>query len=101
MGKQRLRRLREAGAGSSNLLTPTNYFLINQVLNNPTIPCRGYLKSTCHNFATLVLARGQSDGIISEARIGPMAGPGSEKRLPNPDKILQNPIGRNPMGTVR
>ena len=26
--------LREAGAGSSNLLTPTNYFPINQVLNN-------------------------------------------------------------------
>ena len=46
--------IREAGAGSSNLLTPTNYFLINQVLNNPTEPCWGYLKSACHTFVTLV-----------------------------------------------
>ena len=47
--------LREAGAGSSNLLTPTSYFLNYQVLNNPTVPCWVYLKSACHNFVTLVL----------------------------------------------
>ncbi len=38
----------------ANPLTPTSFLLICPVLKNPTISCRGYPKSTCHTFVTLV-----------------------------------------------